>query len=520
MNADLRLFRLVVRSLAALSAAVVLIWLAVKALAPGGVLSVTADFIQPTPFVSEPMPSARLLFPGNGAAGNRAEIIGEPVYVDFTPPPGFDSVDVAFRYRDGIQPDIRIGALVSGLDQSFDVRPAGNALLDGLPWSRIASGRYSLWSKNRKYASFDAYLNDPPPRSQTAAVGRVPLPPFRLPGYAPSAVARTVTRSLRGPQRFLAYIKGEKLNFSFSIQDMNRESGADPVVVAVYPADAAAVSGPVPPLASAVLPDDGDVADDQKQSGLRTVTVSASGLAEGVYAVEFGADQDIFIRSFTTTQRKAVLEGRAYLGDHVGYSDQSAGTTVWVGGRRITVRTDHPEGLQNLTVAGAPLVITELHLKAAVSLPSAAPAAVRTPAGDVLLETDGVIALTKDDYFDPLPFVPDWTTTADDLERRGIVAAVADYEAPETAGDDRIARTSFDLHSLARTEDGAYRFVLSAPGIDLSGRSLPVTSVSFTLRRRPVSWSKAWSRLLSGGNVGPAAGTRAPGAVSFGENPR
>lgn len=521
MRADFRIFRFAVRTCSAVAVAAVLVWLAAKALSPGGTLSVSADLIGPTPFVSDPMPSARVLFPGAGSDGDRAEIVGDPIYLDFSPPPGFDYVDVSFRYRDGIQPDVRLGALVSALDQSYDMRPAGNALLDSLPWHRLSSGRFTLWTKGTSPVSFDGFLNDPPPREKTAALGRVPLPPYRLAGYEPTAAARTVVRSLRGQHRFLAYVKDETLNFSFSVQDMNREAGADPVIVSVYPETAAgSAGGPAQPLARTVLQDDGDTADDQRQSGLRTVSVSVADLTEGVYAVEFTADPDVFIRSFVTSQRKVVLEGRAYLGDHVGYSDQPATATLWASGRHVTARTAHPEGLQTLTVAGTPLTLSDLHLKSAAPLPASGPAAVRAPAGDVLLTTDGVFALSRESHFDPLPFAPDWSTTAGDLERRGITAVIADYEQPETVGDDRIARATFDLGSMARTDEGAYRLVVSAPGIDLSGRRLPVTSVTLTLRRRPASWGEAWRRFTAQPSGGTEEGGRLPGAATFGENPK
>jgi len=231
------LFRIAVWSLAGLAALIFLLWLFGKALSPGGSLAVTTNLIDPAPFVSEPMPSERVLLPRTGAAGLEAEIIGDPVYLDYTPPAGFDEVEIALRYRDGIQPDIRLGALVSALDQTYDLRPAGNALLDALPWHHVSSGRYMLWDKGGEYVSFDDFLKNPPPRTQVAAVGRVPLPPYRLSGYRASTAPRKVTLSLRGTHRLIAYVKDETLQFSFSVQDMNRLAGADPVIISVWPED-------------------------------------------------------------------------------------------------------------------------------------------------------------------------------------------------------------------------------------------------------------------------------------------
>ena len=50
------------------------------------------------------------------------------------------------------------------------------------------------------------------------------------------------------------------------------------------------------PLAQSILADDGNTDSDQRSSGLRTVSVSAGGLAEGAYQVEFTASDDVFIR--------------------------------------------------------------------------------------------------------------------------------------------------------------------------------------------------------------------------------
>jgi hypothetical protein len=193
-----------------------------------------------------------------------------------------------------------------------------------------------------------------------------------------------------------------------------------------------------------------------------------------------------------------------------------------VSGSSMVARTAHAEGLQTLEVGGKSVDLQEPHARHFVWLDSfRATVPVVSPMRDVLLESDGVFALHPDDFFNPLPAEIDWHTSMEDLKRAGIDYMLAGYEAPESDGDITTANATFDFANLATTEDGAYRFAVSAPGIDYTQKDFKIRSVTFTLRRPPVGWSEGLKRFFS--NLGREKTDTETGSIlmdgkSYGEN--
>jgi len=484
-------FALAIRAAAVLTVAGIFVYVFSAAVAPEGYLQATTRLANPAPFISEPKPGDRIELSEDGRT---YRLLGDPLYLDLTPPGAYERVTVSVAYENRGQPILEIGALANRLDGQYDMVPVESALLDSLPWSRVSSGDLVLLQRRKQYASVDEFLSDPPEMARVASYrAGVDWP------YVPESwVARedmTVREiSLRGRHRILTYSGGEPLAFSFVIQDMNRQAGADPVTVSVYKGGEDKDA-----LARTVLEDDGDTTDDQASSGLRTVSVSVPDAAPGLYRIEFTASGDVFIRKTMFKQAKAVFLGSLYLGDHVGFSDRTDPATVIVSGSSLEARTAHADGLQRLTIGDSTLELVEPGIKNYAWLdPLRTTLSVVSPKRDVILETDGVFALDPEDFFYPLPAEIDWHTTAEDLDRTGIDFVLADYEAPESDGAVKIATATFDVKNLATTEDGAFRFAISAPGISYSQKDLRIQSVTFTLRRAPIGWTEGLKRFFAG----------------------
>lgn len=485
-------FRIAVRAVAAAAFFAALGMLVSRALVPDGRLSVTTDFVNPAPYVSMPKPSERLAPPERAADGTpRTPLLGDPVFVDFSPPSRFDSVTVTLSYENAAHPAVEVGALASALDQQYDVRPVENRVVDQLPWKRMTSGTLTLLDRRDRYASVDEFLRNPPPRDRVATYAAAAPLPYRIEGYRPASGTRDIEVSLRGHHRMLTYVKDEPLNVTFTVQDMNRQHGADPVTVSVYFEDGAE------PVARTVLADDGNVRDDQKSSKLRQVPVSLVAPEEGTYKIEFTSSADVFIRKITTRQRKFVFVDKLYLGDHVGYSDRTPAITVLTDGMRLVARTPHAEALQTLTVAGKRLALEQPNLRYIRQVGGVGLSAITSPKRSVLLETDGLFALSNDEYFDPLTLPIEWYVTQADLEARGIEYVLANYEAPREERGVKSGTVTFDMRRLAKTEEGAYRFVVSATGIGETRQPLRLASMTFALRRQPVTLWNALPRLLA-----------------------
>jgi len=476
-----------IRVIAALAVGATFLRVLSSAVSPDGYLTIRTDIVEPSPFVSEPKPSERLDLEGEAPY----RVLGNPVYFDLRPPSEFQTVTVSTRYLNRGQQVVEIGALANRLDGQFDMRAAENRLIDSLPWNRLNSGNFTLLQRSPVYDSIDDFLAKPP-ESSRAAVYRTSFSwPYEPVDYQPAADKKTRQVSLRGHHRILTYTGGEPLSFNFSVQDMNRQEGADPVTVSVYR------EGVKDAVARTVLSDDGNTADDQKSSGLRQVAVSLADPQPGLYRVEFTAPGDIFIRTVTTRQNKFVFLNRLYLGDHVGYSDKTPPVTIHVGGRTIVARTAHEEGLQKLRIDSWELDVREIHHQYFSWLGEGrGPFSVTSPRRDILLHTDGVIALHPDDFFSPLPTELEWYLNSEDLSTAGVDFIVTEYEPPMM--DDRltVAEATFEVSNLATTLDGAYRFAISAPGISTTGNDLRLESITFILYREPVGWVRGIAGLM------------------------
>lgn len=497
-----KLYSVLIRAAAAATVVGLLFYLTFQAAAPEGALIVSSDLSRPAPFVSEPKPSERLAEPAHdGRVGWSFPLIDSPLYFDVTPPSRFDSITQTVRYVNKSGALLELGALASTIDEQFELRPADNHLLDSLQWTRVGSGQLTLLERTHRYSSVDEFLRQPPDLSRVAVYRAKFDGRYRPDDYLPAERTREIEVSLRGRHRLLTYLDGEPLNLTFYVQDMNRQEGADPVIVSVYR------QGETEPCARTILEDDGNSRDDQRSSKLRAAAVTLTDPPAGVYQIEFTAPNDVFIRKILTTQGKLVFAERLYLGDHVGYSDIVRPVRVLVGGQTLTARTPHLESLQTLSVDGSPMVLGEPQTRNSRRLPAGGRlTAVTSPIRDVLLETDGLFALAESDYFDPLPFTINEYTTASDLSVRGIDFILTSYQSPETDGNLSSAQATFATDQLARTGEGAYRFAVLAPGVDEMRHDLRLVSVSFTFSREPMSWRDVFSRLTGLFSARPAAG--------------
>ena len=464
-----------------------LLW---RTLLPGGSLVVTSDLVHPAPFVSPPKPQDRLAAPMADSEGRiLSPLLRHPLYIDLTPPSRFENVRVTVRYFNTGHGQIELGALASALDEQYVSRTVEQRLVDSLPWSRVEGGGMVLLQRAKRFDSVADFMDRPPDRAKVAVADAAAAIPVRIDGDA-TGPTRTIDASLRGHHRIITYSGGEPLAMSFLVQDMNRDAGEDPVAVSIYRL------GRTEALAGTILEDDGNSSSDQHSSKLRSVSVSLAAPAPGAYQIEFASSNDVFIRKLVTRQRKLVFAERIYLGDLIGYSPGSRSRTVLASGRRLIARTADQESLQTLSFEGNTLSIDEPNTRFMRDLQARdGGVAVRAPKGNVLLEVDGVFALSGGDFFDPFPLRIQWDTSAADLDRRGIDYVLARYAPPWTDGGLFEASADFDMRRLALTRDGDYRFVIGAPGIDESQHEVRIASVTFELTRQRLDLGNFWSDL-------------------------
>lgn len=444
-------------------------WLAWQELVPSGTFAVSHAVGERSPFIDRLLPDARVDSPGT--------IVDEPVHFFVHPHRDFDEVELTVRFKNHGAPVVELGAFASGAAGAYDLRPLENALIDGSPWSRLDEGGLVLLQRAPRYASVADFLASPPPRHKVAT-SRFALPtPYRIAGYRPSDLPRTIDVTLRGFHAFKTYVKDEPLAFSFSFMDMNRDEGADPVSVVVT--DEAGRE-----VASASLPDDGDLSALARPSARRNLDLTVPGLPEGTYKVELRAGRDVFFRSIVTTQQKLVFLNDVFLGDEAGYREPARAVRFWTEAKHLAFSTTHASAVQDLQVGARTVALEAPYAKAEAEVAEDGVVRVTAPLGDVLVQGDGHVAFAPEQFFNPDPVRLDWNT---DLDRLGVDFVIAAYETPAHDGEWTVARAAFDARAIAR-EGGAWKFAFSVPGVKALGASVEIGRIDMAWRRRSLHW--------------------------------
>lgn len=443
-------------------------WLAWQELVPSGTFVVRHAVGERSPFIDRLLPDARVKEPGT--------IVDDPVTFFAHPHRDFDSVGVEVRFRNGGAKVVELGALAQG-GASYDLRPMQNLLIDGSPWPRLEQDGVVLLQRVPRYDSVEAFLKDPPPRHEIATSRFTLGAPYRIPGYAPSDAPRTTEATLRGSHAFKTYVKDETLSFSFAFDDMNRDEGADPVSATVTDEQGREV-------ASASMPDDGDLSDSGRAGTRRHLDLSVPGLPEGPYKVELRATRDIFFRSFATAQQKAVFLNDVFLGDEAGYREIPREARFWTEAKHLNFSTTHASGAQDLRVGAATVALKAPYEKVAHEVAEDGVVRVSAPVGDVLVEGDGHVAFAPEQFFNPDPVRLDWNT---DLDRLGVDYVIAAYGSPREEDGWTVARASFDARVLDRAS-GAWKFAFSVPGAKAQGASVEIGRIDMAWHREPLTW--------------------------------
>ncbi|MFA4845994.1 MAG: hypothetical protein WC654_05535 [Patescibacteria group bacterium] len=433
-------------------------WLTTQWLVPSGVFFVSHIVGEESPFIDELQPSARVLARDNGVQA----IVGDPAFFFVHPHRDFERIVLEVWFQNDTVPIVELGALSSVNPESYTLFPLHNRLIDESSWDRLDEGGLVLLQRKKVYDSLAAFFKNPPARDTVATYRSTFDVPYRLSDYQSTNRTQTINVSLRGHHEFKTYIKDETLSFTFNYMDMNRDDGADVVRVTVF-------NEAGQPVAEARAGDDGNASDDATATGLMTLALFAGGLPEGVYKVVMDAPRDVFFRQIETSQQKIVFTGSVFVGDEVGYRDQPRGATIVTESARMRLQTRHGEGVQTITSSSGSLAIVEPYAWYVLTLQGDGLESVEIPIGDVEIVTDGKIAFSVSQYFNPDPVSLTPYATLEDL---GVSYVLAQYQSPRTEGDWLIAEVEFDT-SRIYTEDETWKFSFSTPGIeDLDGSLL------------------------------------------------
>lgn len=447
-------------------------------LVPSGERVVAYEMGDISPFVQRLLPDDRVSSVMDNGDGSFVTLLDEPVYFSVTPPAGnFGKVSVTVAFDPGGTPTFEIGGLKDVAAQAFDFQPLSNALLEDLDWTRHdLSDRLAIYSRDPQSEAYQNFLETPLDRAIVATYRTTFPTPYRQANYVPLGARQKFDVSLRGPHELLTYIKGEDFQFKVLYTDVNRTYGADEGFVKVYDENGNLMT-------EFVIRDDGNIYDNQEPSEKTFIDLSGRAWPEGVYRLALSGTSDIIWRSVETSQRYLVAKNRVFIGDDVGYLPAPRTTTLFTDAERVTLETQHTEGLQTVIVGGTPVTVDQVGAKYASLVPGTGVSELKSPVGDVKVTGEGKYAFSRHAFFDPDPLP---VTAFTDLENAEVEHVLANVAPVQTVDGWRVAGATFEASTLA-IENGAYKFALSAPGIHDNLGQVAVHAVTVKFQKAPAS---------------------------------
>ncbi len=347
-----------------------------------------------------------------------------------------------------------------------------------------------------RYDGLGAFLANAK-QDERIAVYDYELPELRVfPDYQPALDRTEITKGIRGAHEIYTYVRDEPLDFTFTIQDINRHARADDFSIVVYRGPEQLLSMPVS--------DDGVSVASGTASARRDISVFIPEPAEGVYRISIESRFDeIFIRKISTRQHWVVFADHLYLTDNEEYRDAmpdivESATTVYSSGTNYQFRTAHRAGLQTVRVESDEVVLADPHEPVSYSSEDRSDRELQrivVPKNDVYLQTDGFFAFTEQQMFDPR-----FSASASALTNGGIPLddfdyLIARYPEPVREGDWLVARQTVEVPALSTHEDNTIRFFIGLPGLAEADRLFKIKAIDVLLERSPLTPSNIIPRL-------------------------
>lgn len=461
-------------------------WLVNLNFVPSGTLAKSFDFSTPSPYADYLVPAQRVTGVQNESGEYFQEILQDPVYFHVHLSSNFEKLKLGIRFRPEEQPLLEFGPLMTEEAWQYDLRPMWNQVIEELGWPYIEEAGTRLYQRQENFTNISDFLSGLPGMHEIGVYNFTLPTDYQIPDYAAQTQAREHEIYLRGYHQFLTYIgEGERLDYTFYIQDMNRGEGADPVVINLYKDNVS--------VDSLIIPDGELWRGEQQGSEVREIKFVKDFLEPGVYKIEFNVPADIFIRKIKTTQRKLVIVNTVFLGDEVGYKDYENTQELFTNSNYIAVETFHADGTQNLETSGGTVRVSESHKEFYKEFDNSAELKrVYSPQGDIKITGNGLFAWSEDMYFNPYAIKLDANT---DLDKQGINYVITNYSPAVRDGGWYWAEQVFDLTRVPN-EYGTIKFTISAPGVSRRQVTPDIAEIDMEFQRQEITW-RNWYEIIS-----------------------
>ncbi len=460
-------------------------WLLWLDIAPFGILSESMLVDGFSPYIDHILPGDRVsayTYDQNGEVF--VSILDEPTYFSLhRPQTDFETVTVELLYKNKDQTIIEIGALMDIYSNSYDLRPIQSLIVEDVDWPVIDENNVMLLMRNNDYSSVDDFYENPPKRSEIAVLGTDFDLSYHEQDYYSTNRVQSFDVSLRGYHKYLTYIKDEDFYLKLEYMDMNRMVGVDDVTVRIWNDD-----GDL--WYEHIQVEDGNTTNNQISSK-GTILIEQSNWPEGVYSVELSGTSDIFWRELSTSQRYVTFVGQVYIGDVVGYLEESIETDFFTNAKNLTLETYHSDSTQRVQIGSAEIMIPKSHKKENVHLQDSGIVYGYTPQGDIKISGDGKFAFSKDSFFEP-----DIVTISagTDIDALGINYILSGIDTPNHENDWLIAGTTFNCNEIF-DENGNAKITISTPLLHQNQANVYIHEIRIKFQKKKMSFFEFVSAL-------------------------
>jgi hypothetical protein len=468
-----------------------LFWLVNKDLVTSGRLEIFQDFNHNSALITN-------LYPENRSTSYQAEnrdelvksqkIIQDPVYFDVRLPQSFKKVDLEFVYKNDLQPLIQVGLETqSQSDWSYLFRPLSNVFFDRLNWPKVVDEQGTLWQKVKTYLSLNQFLDQQTSRT-SLAVYDLPLnKKFLLKDYQKAVKRTVIEQTLKGSHSFYTYIKNEPLDFEFTIQDLNLTEGPDNFVVRVF-------NDQNKEIYQKQISDLNSLSRFDLASKIKTVDLRMPALAEGTYKISWEGSEDILVKKISTLQKYLTFIDQLTLADSPEYNQKIKDldfkpTIIYSTIPQIGFKVVNQSALQTIGIDANLVEIKEIN-KNYYSISAKLPSLISVPKSDLKIFGVGLLAFSKDQFFDPEIY-----RLRDMTDLSGVDYLVSGYHSVTEENGWKTGKVSFDL-SKAKITNNKLRFMVSAPELNDLSDSLVIKQIKVTLTKDPLSAKQALAKIF------------------------
>ncbi|MFH1536912.1 MAG: hypothetical protein ABID45_02930 [Patescibacteria group bacterium] len=292
-----------------------------------------------------------------------------------------------------------------------------------------------LFQKGKNYYSVQNFLDHA--LNESAFFSTNNLNYFQFNNYQSTSDVQNINLPLRGPHLIYTYIgEGEKLNWNFEYEELNRDIIDDSFLVRLYSTDK---------LITEIENQDQLLLDD---------------LDPGFYLIELRNNFDILTTNISTTQKYFALKNRADLFNNKKESN------LKIIGEELKYKTIHNTGLQSISFNGTKDKIDSVNQEYIKLFNSSEIQVLEIPKSDLTIETNGLIFLNEEGEYFATNLFKLLNSIENENDLLGIQYILTDYTEPEVTDNKIILKTFFDLSKIELDEDNNLKIKINLSGSD------------------------------------------------------